>query len=188
MSIQILDAHAVSRAFFFVDQGCDATGARKAEVIEDHDPADGQSRPDPVEYVFARLIDVDINVAEAEPMISDFGTGGFREDPAQNPEIRQSEFRAAFLDYGDGRIGMFAPAVTVSGTGLDNALEGVTKVHCRWYLKLLSPTREETARPAPPSSDFQHIAIQWARLRHQVPQFPAAVKIDKGVISYDLMS
>ena len=60
-------------------------------VVEDDDAAGREPRPDPVEDVPGRLVDVDVAVAEAERRLRDLVARLFRKDPLQQLDVRQAE-------------------------------------------------------------------------------------------------
>ena len=119
----------------------DPRARREAVVVEDHDAARREPRPDPLEDVLRRLVDVDVAVAEPERAVGDLLAGVLGKDPLQQLDVLKPELADELLDDLARRVVVLAVAVVgVDRAGLDDALS-----RCR------RGTRGRRCRALPPA-------------------------------------
>ena len=81
VSVEIVDHDVVTAQGEFADKSRDALTVVEAVIVEHDDPADLQSRPDPVHHVLGQFIDVDIDMTKAERIVSNVWAGFVRKYP-----------------------------------------------------------------------------------------------------------
>src|SRR5690349_13722869 len=128
MPVEVVEDEPVVEQPLLVHELRHAGTRGKAVIVEDDDAAGSQARPDPVEDVLRRAVDVDVAMTQAKTLGGDRRGGVIREDPLQQLDVGQAERADELGDRLARRVVVLAVAVVrVHLARLDDAAPGVAE-------------------------------------------------------------
>src|SRR5262249_21647631 len=132
-----------------------------------------QPSPDPLHDVLGRLVDIDIDVAQAEAQLAAFEDLGrsIGKDALQNLNIGELELVAdQRLNEGPAGVGVLAALVSrVIATGLPDPGDLLPEETPIRYPAQLGFARQECPCPAAPDADLEDAPLQLGTLSHELP-------------------
>jgi len=166
MTIEVLQANQVRVIFFFMDQLSNAARAGEPEIIENHNPANLQSRPYPFQRVLTRLININIYVAKSKGTVGNLVAGFLWKQTLQNHDAIQSKLPHQVADHRYGSVRVLPIGIGgVRFPGFHDTFKGVTEENIGFKSQLLRSKTEQPTCATSPGADFQNVALELIGLR-----------------------
>jgi hypothetical protein len=170
MPVEILNATITLFGTQFFHKPEDPSGIGEPEVVEHDDTTDRRPRPDPVEGVSGRLINIDVDVAKSESVSLDPWASLLGKDAFEDDDVLEIQFGGEIRDHLRTGVGVLAPSVSIIvSPRLHDALESVAEVHACEQAELAGAGGQQTSTASTPGAHLQDVAAKVGNLAHEMP-------------------